>query len=213
MVPGETVDDFMRDYYDVLGVGPDAGADEIRRAYRQLARRYHPDISGDDQASAFREATEAFGVLRDPELRRQYDAQRTAYGASFAAETPDWLGDEIAVDFPSIDSVLDRMRAAFFGRTFQPRLSAEAVLTPREAFLGTVLPLDVPLRGLCPACGGHGERGFDVCPRCDGTGVVLRLYRVAINVPAGACEGDVFHIVLAGAAAVATTVEVRIAIA
>jgi curved DNA-binding protein CbpA len=47
----------MRDYYDVLGVGADAGADEIKRAYRQLARRYHPDISGDDRAAKWRVRT------------------------------------------------------------------------------------------------------------------------------------------------------------
>ena len=47
----------MRDYYDVLGVSPGAGADEIKRAYRQLARRYHPDISGDDRGAAFLEVT------------------------------------------------------------------------------------------------------------------------------------------------------------
>jgi len=60
----------MRDYYDVLGVSPDAGAAEIKRAYRQLARRYHPDISGEDRASTFLEVSRAYQVLRDPERRR-----------------------------------------------------------------------------------------------------------------------------------------------
>ena len=56
----------MRDYYDVLGVSPDAGADEIKRAYRQLARRYHPDISGDERGTAFLEAAHAYEILNDP---------------------------------------------------------------------------------------------------------------------------------------------------
>ena len=56
----------MRDYYDVLGVSPGAGADEIKRAYRQLARRYHPDISGDERGAAFLEVSRAYHVLRDP---------------------------------------------------------------------------------------------------------------------------------------------------
>ena len=68
----------MRDYYDVLGVSPDAGADEIKRAYRQLARRYHPDISGDDRAVAFLEAARAYEILADPRRRQSYDAERSA---------------------------------------------------------------------------------------------------------------------------------------
>lgn len=73
----------MRDYYDILGVRRDAGAEEIRRACRHLARRYHPDLSGDDQVG----------------------------------DAADWFCDEIDIDFPSIDALLDRMRASFFGLT------------------------------------------------------------------------------------------------
>ena len=58
----------MRDYYDVLGVSPGAGADEIKRAYRQLARRYHPDI-GDERGAVFLEVSRAYEVLRDEERR------------------------------------------------------------------------------------------------------------------------------------------------
>ena len=71
----------MRDYYDILGVSGDAGADEIKRAHRQLTRRYHPDISGDE------------------------------LGVSVA----DCLADEVNVDFPSVLTVLERMRHSFFG--------------------------------------------------------------------------------------------------
>ena len=65
----------MRDYYEVLGVSRDAGADEIKRAYRQLARRYHPDISGDERGSVFVEVARAYEVLNDPDRRRSYDAR------------------------------------------------------------------------------------------------------------------------------------------
>jgi curved DNA-binding protein CbpA len=106
----------MRDYYDVLGVAPDAGADEIKRAYRQLARRYHPDISGDDRGTAFLELSRAYEVLADPTRRRSYDA------AVRQPSTPvNWLADEIAIDFPSVSSVLDGMRQSFFGHlSFMP---------------------------------------------------------------------------------------------
>ena len=105
----------MRDYYDVLGVSPGAGADEIKRAYRQLARRYHPDISGDERAAAFLEVSRAFEVLRDAERRRSYDAGR------LSGIRADWLADEVAIDFPSVANVLDRMRDSFFGGPPRPR--------------------------------------------------------------------------------------------
>ncbi|HET9262558.1 MAG TPA: DnaJ domain-containing protein, partial [Vicinamibacterales bacterium] len=66
---------FMRDYYEVLGVSPDAGADEIKRAYRRLARRYHPDISGDERGAAFLEVSRAYEILNNPDRRRSYDAR------------------------------------------------------------------------------------------------------------------------------------------
>jgi molecular chaperone DnaJ len=204
----------MRDYYEVLGVPPDAGADEIKRAYRQLARRYHPDISGDEQAAAFREVTEAYEVLRDPESRRAYDAQRAAVARAPAApEAWDVLGDEIAIDFPSIERLLDRMRAAFFGPLAEPCLSAEILLTPREAFFGTVVPLDVPVRRICPACGGRGERWMELCDLCDGTGGAVVPHRVRVRVPPRVRDGAVFRFAVAPAAAAPTSVEVRIAIA
>ena len=105
----------MRDYYDVLGVSPGAGADEIKRAYRQLARRYHPDISGDDRAAVFLEVSRAYDVLSDPARRRSYDSgQRSAITARGPARA-EWLADEVDIDFPSVASVLDRMRQSFFG--------------------------------------------------------------------------------------------------
>ena len=156
----------MRDYYDVLGVPPGAGADEIKRAYRQLARRYHPDISGDDRGTAFLEVARAYEVLRDPDRRRSYDAGLMSRGRA------DWLADEIAIDFPSVASVLDRMRDSFFAETRDVSLSAEVVLTPQEAFWGALVPLDVPLRRTCRRCGGRGEVWNDWCAACGGVGEV-----------------------------------------
>lgn len=196
----------MRDYYDVLGVAPGAGADEIRRAYRQLARRYHPDISGDDKNAAFLDVSRAYEVLRDPERRRSYDARL------LAATRVDWLGDEVAIDFPSVSTLLDRMRDSFFGGSHESPLSAEIVLTPQEAFWGALVPLHVPLRGTCPRCGGRGEVWSDWCAACRGGGEVSTTHDMRLRVPAGVREGARFRFSISPQGAPQTLVDVRITI-
>jgi molecular chaperone DnaJ len=198
----------MRDYYDVLGVSPHAGADEIKRAYRQLARRYHPDISGDDRGLAFKELTGAYDVLRDSARRRQYDRSMSAQGP----EGRTWFADEVAIDFPSVASVLDRMREAFFTAEPAITLSAEMSLTPREAFSGVTVPFDVPLRRTCPRCGGRGEVWNEWCATCAGVGEVAAAHPVNVRVPAGVSHGDTFRFSLTPPGAPSTIVEVRIAI-
>jgi molecular chaperone DnaJ len=200
----------MRDYYDVLGVAADAGADEIKRAYRQLARRYHPDISGDDRGAVFLEVSRAYEVLRDPKRRRSYDAHlnHSLHTTSHA----DWMSDEVAIDFPSVSSVLDRMRHSFFGDRAGVTLSAEVALSPEEAFWGALVPLHVPLRGTCPRCGGRGEVWGEWCAACGGGGEVTTTHELRLRVPAGVREGASFRFSIAPQGAPLTLVEVRIAI-
>jgi len=197
----------MRDYYDVLGVTADAGADEIKRAYRQLARRYHPDISGDDRTPAFLEVARAYEVLRQPERRRSYDAALRAH-----APRVDWMADEIAIDFPSVSSVLDGIRHSFFGALPSVRLAAHIELSPEEAFWGTVVPLHIPLRGICAACGGRGEVWQEWCADCAGTGEVVSEHGLRLRVPAGVREGARFRFSVIPTSAAPTIVEVRISL-
>lgn len=198
----------MRDYYDVLGVSPGAGAEEIKRAYRQLARRYHPDISGEDRGAAFLEVSRAYEVLRDPTRRRSYDA-RLAGPAHGRAE---WLNDEVAIDFPSVSSVLDQMRESFFGGSPAAALSAEVVVTPHEAFWGVAVPLQVPLRRTCPRCGGRGEVWTEWCAACAGGGEVAGAHEMRLRIPAGVREGARFRFTVAPPGAPTTLVEVRVSI-
>lgn len=197
----------MRDYYDVLGVTADAGAEEIKRAYRQLARRYHPDISGDDRGAAFLEVARAYEVLRQPERRRSYDA-----ALRDSAPRVDWLLDEIAIDFPSVSSVLDGMRHSFFGEMPCVSLSADVELTPQEAFWGTVVPLHIPLRAICSTCGGRGEVWQDWCAPCAGSGEIVAEHPLRLRVPAGVREGARFRFTVMPAGAAPTMVEVRISL-
>lgn len=202
----------MRDYYDVLGVSPGAGADEIKRAYRQLARRYHPDISGDDRGGAFLEISRAYEVLNDPSRRQSYDhALRWREGATPTGRA-DWFSDEVAIDFPSVASVLDRMRSSFFGDAPPVGLNAEIVLTAQEAFWGTTVPLDVPLRRTCTRCGGRGETWQEWCASCGGGGDIAATHELKLRVPAGVREGATFRFSIMHPGAPNTFVEVRVSI-
>jgi molecular chaperone DnaJ len=202
----------MRDYYDVLGVSPDACADDIRRAYRQLARRYHPDISGDDRAIAFLEAARAYEVLGDPGRRQSYDAQRRVSSHAVRPPRNEWFADEVAIDFPSVADLLDRMRLTFFGAPVVEDLSAEIVLTPMEAFEGVVVPLGIPVRLTCRECGGRGETWQECCAHCGGCGDRAVCHDVELRVPAGVRGGERISFSVMPPDAPVTRVHVRIRI-
>jgi hypothetical protein len=132
-----------------------------------------------------------------------------------ATDAPDAdpLSDEIAIDFPSMDALLERMQAAFFGPSLDACVSACVVLSPREAQRGAVVPLDVSLPDICAACGGRGERWSDPCEPCGGTGSRVAPHRVRVTLPAGVRDGAVFHLQVAPGSEVSAKIEVRVAIA
>jgi molecular chaperone DnaJ len=202
----------MRDYYDVLGVSPDASADEIKRAYRQLARRYHPDISGDDRAVAFVEAARAYETLADPRRRRSYDAERSSLASYLGSARADWFADEVAIDFPSVSDLLDSMRHAFFGVDAGEELSAEIILSPLEATEGTTIPVGIPVRQTCRRCGGRGETWQECCRLCGGCGDIRAFHDVELRVPAGVRGGERFRFSIMPPGAPLTRVDVRISI-
>jgi hypothetical protein len=127
-----------------------------------------------------------------------------------------WFQDEVAIDFPSLDEAVERMRDAFLApmneSDVHPELSAELRISPREAFDGVTLPLDVPIRKLCLACGGRGEDWPEPCDKCDGTGHAMARHPVRLVVPARVQHGDRFCLSVCAPSASPTRVEVRIAI-
>lgn len=127
-----------------------------------------------------------------------------------------WFEDEVAIDFPSLNDAVERMCDAFLAPWgeggLQPELSAELCLSPREAFEGVTLPLDVPVRKLCVACGGRGEDWSEPCEKCDGTGQAMARHPVKLVVPSRVQDGARFRLCVSAPSASPTRFAVRIVI-
>ncbi len=168
----------MKDYYETLGVARDATQDEIKKAFRQLALKYHPDRNQGNKASEekFKEINEAYSCLGDAGKRSQYDATGTcgteAFGAGFAG-----------AGFGGFGEVFEDIFGEFFGATFGRRgprpergqdLRYDVEIDLAEAAQGKKLSIKVPRSVSCAECHGTGSAtgATSACPDCRGTGQV-----------------------------------------
>jgi len=170
-----------KDYYLLLGVARDASPDAIKRAFRRLAKQYHPDVSADSSAEAFRDLQAAYETLADAERRRRYDESLRGQPERDSFAPLSW-------------SFLRSPAAGDLRRPVRPgSLSGEILLSCDEARAGGVLPLDVPLPTACRACDGTGGVFFD-CGYCAGEGKVERRLPVPLRIPAGVRDGTIFQV-------------------
>jgi molecular chaperone DnaJ len=181
-----------RDYYDVLGISKNATQEEIKKAYRRLARKYHPDVNKDNKKEAeqkFKEISEAYEVLMDPDKRARYD-RFGKEGVQFESGQFTWRDfthqadiEDIFRDFFGDFGGSDLFSNIFGGgsrntrrarRTYSPRgenLRARINLTLKEAAEGTTKKIKLRLLEKCENCGGKGgETG--TCPSCNGKGEI-----------------------------------------
>jgi molecular chaperone DnaJ len=182
-----------RDLYQVLGVKKKASDEEIKRAYRKLARDYHPDRNPDDANAEerFKEIQSAYDTLKDPEKRKQYDAAE-AFGFGGGRRRPQ------AGDFNVSD--LGDMFSSIFGRGGEPEqqrgrdLETEMTLSFEQAMEGAQVSVTVPKRARCKTCDGSGAAPGTspvVCPRCHGRGVDSESQGVfSISQPCPQCGGS-----------------------
>ncbi|MBR2746166.1 MAG: molecular chaperone DnaJ [Erysipelotrichaceae bacterium] len=181
-----------RDYYEVLELSKGASDDDIKKAYRKLAKKYHPDLNkAPDAADKFKEVQEAYEVLSDPQKKAAYDA----YG--FAGVDPQQgfgQGFDGFSDFGGFSgfgdiNVEDLFGSMFGGRTRSSRGNASGprkgqdrlmsmTIDFMEAIKGTSKTIKLDVEEQCPECLGSGARSKDdikVCPTCQGSGRVMRM--------------------------------------
>jgi len=120
------------------------------------------------------------------------------------------FADEVVVDFPSVAPAVERMRHAFAAEDHARTLTAALEITPREAIEGATVPLDVPVRCTCRACGGRGETWMQPCTACAGSGIELLHHQVHITVPAGVEDGACFHFSVSSRHDLSTRIELRV---
>jgi curved DNA-binding protein len=208
----------FRDYYEVLGVSKTATEDEIKSAYRKLARKYHPDVNPGDKSAEekFKELNEAYEVLSDPDKRKKYDALGPNWKAGQDFRPPPGWEGGVNVEFGDFGDIFGGGRSAggfsdFFeslfgggrrtgrrGADFGMRgqdVEAEIPLTLEEAHRGVKRTITLQVTEPCPDCRGTGSKdGKTVCPTCRGAGAIRRPKSIEVTIPAGVRDGSVIRL-------------------
>jgi DnaJ-class molecular chaperone len=205
----------FKDYYETLGVKRDATDEQIRQAYRKLARKYHPDLNPRDRAAEerFKEINEANEVLSDSEKRRRYDQLGPNWkdGVEFTPP-PGW--GRVNIDFDNLGGGFGRGFSDFFESLFggsrqtappddhrrqsrrprSERVEAEMEISLEDAHRGGRHRVTIQAVEPCRVCGGTGTTNGTACALCRGTGQIMNPRTVDVNIPPGARDGSVIKL-------------------
>lgn len=208
-----------RDFYEVLGVSKGASDPDIKKAYRRLARKLHPDVNPGDKAAQkrFQEVQEAYDVLKDPEKRRAYDRfghvgpgfdprsgpqNPSGFGGpggfGGAGQGPGFEGFHFeSGDLGDLFGNLfggARRAATSTGPEPGEEMRGQIEVPFRDAVLGGTASLALRREKECPTCGGTGRVGKSVCATCRGEGVIAESERIRIKIPEGTADGGTIRI-------------------
>ncbi len=204
--------DPRKNYYEVLGVSENATTDEIRKAFRRLAKKYHPDVNPGDKAAEgrFKEINEANEVLGDEKKRAEYDAVRKgAFTGRFGRGGPfrgpggsvyDSGGYGHGEHFDLGDIFGDLLRGSGFAQNASrgADLAMDLPVDFLDMARGTERDLQYRRPRVCPACGGTGRSGRRGCPQCGGAGTTEKEERIKVKIPAGARDGSTIRVARKG---------------
>jgi molecular chaperone DnaJ len=184
-----------RDYYEVLGVSRNADATDLKRAYRTLALRFHPDQNQNNKEAEerFKEVSAAYAVLSDPEKRMRYD-RLGHLGVGMAGGAG---GVDMGLDLENVkeffESIFGDLLGRKKGRAGGRDLRYTLEVSLKEAALGVQKTISFPVRGECSACHGTGGRGGDVglrvCGACGGKGETRAAGLLPLRKPCATCHG------------------------
>lgn len=164
----------VKDYYKILGVNKDASQDEIKKAYRRLARKYHPDLNPGNKAAEekFKEINEAYAVISDPQKRAEYDRAGTTFEQFAGFEGFKGFDFRETFDFEDIlgDLFGTKLREPHYSKGEDILMGIE--LTLEDAFTGVIKPIAITRTINCDMCRGTGAESHQTCPSCKGTGKV-----------------------------------------
>jgi len=201
----------FKDYYKILGIDKNADLKTIKKAYRKLARKYHPDVNPGDPGAEerFKEINEAYEVLSDPQKREKYDQ----LGANWDKYKDVTFRPEdfatVSFGFGDLGGFSDffktffgdflgkqRTKTTWFDKDFlEPQYKGEDLEYPlelslEEAYKGVERRLELQVEEICPECRGRGINFNKVCLNCGGRGRIVRTKKVDVKIPAGVSDGS-----------------------
>jgi len=209
-----------KDYYLILGVSRGENLRSIQEAFRELAKRYHPDRAGPQGTRRFQDVQEAYEVLSNPEKRKIYnheleqDEIKTHSWSepifSRPPSRPEPLVPQpmsVLHDFetirPSVEPLFERFLGNFTGEGISKgerleALNVEVTLSPEEAAKGVAVPVGVPVFYTCPECGGSGRDWLFPCVNCNAQGIIEEEKTVRVYIPRMAPDRTVIEIPIHG---------------
>ena len=208
------------DYYLILGVSRRENLRSIQEAFRELAKRYHPDRAGPQGTRRFQDIQEAYEVLSNPEKRKFYnheieqDETKTPSRPEPIFSRPPSRPEPLVPQPMSVLHDFETIRQSFeplferFLRNFTgegiPKgerlegLNVEVILSPDEAARGVTVPVGVPIFYTCPQCGGSGRDWLFPCVNCNAQGIIEEERTVRVYIPSMVPDGTIFEVPIHG---------------